>query len=109
MTEDGEIDRPKVDVFKDKDFNPETLATVAHFVSMGIASERIGTIGSTVLYRGHFTEDSDLKSLPVVYAWQRRPNETGPTLEPAEQPAAAAANDNPTVNRAIAEHDPELN
>jgi hypothetical protein len=104
MTEAGDIDRAKVEVANDVDVDPETLAMPEHFVAMGIASERIGPIGTTELYAGHYTDDRDLKSLRVIYAWPRRPNEPGPKHEPPEQPAAAGANDDPAVNRAIAEH-----
>jgi hypothetical protein len=104
MTEAGDIDRAKVEVAKDVDVDPETLATPEHFVAMGIASERIGLIGATEVYAGHYTDDRDLKSLRVIYAWPRRPNESEPKHEPLEQPAAAGANDDPAVNRAIAEH-----
>jgi beta-lactamase regulating signal transducer with metallopeptidase domain len=101
MTEAGDIDRAKVEVAKDIDIDP---ATAAHFVAMGIASERIGPIGTTYLYAAHYMDDSDLKSLRVIYAWPRRPNEPEPKPEPPEQPAAAGANDDPAVNRSIAEH-----
>jgi hypothetical protein len=104
MTEAGDIDRAKVEVANDVDVDPETLAMPEHFVAMGIASERIGPIGTTELYAGHYTDDRDLKSLRVIYAWPRRPNEPGPKREPPEQSAAAGANDDPAVNRAIAEH-----
>jgi len=104
MTEAGDIDRANVEVSKDVDVNPETLATPEHFVAMGIASERIGLIGTTELYAGRYRDAGDLKSLRVIYAWPRRPNESGPTHEAPQQPAAAGANDDPAVNRAIAEH-----
>ena len=109
MTEAGDIDRAQVEVSKDldvdKDVNVEleTLATPERFVAMGIASERIGPIGTTKLYAGHYMGDRDLKTLLVIYAWPRRPNEPEPTHEPPEQPASAGANDDPAVNRAIAE------
>lgn len=103
MTEAGDIDRAKVEVTKDPDIYPETLATVEHFAAMGIASERIGLIGATKLYVGR-QDDGDLKSLLVVYAWPRRPNEAEPKHEPSEQLAGAGANDDPAVNRSIAEH-----
>jgi hypothetical protein len=102
MTEAGDIDRAKVEVSKSID--PEALATPEHFVAMGIVRERIGPIGTTELYAGRYMDDRDLKSLRVIYAWPRRPNEREPTLEPPDQPAAAGANDDPAVNRAIAEH-----
>jgi hypothetical protein len=102
MTETGDIDRAKVEVLKDADVEPKTLATPEHFVAMGIARERIGPIGTTELIAGHFYRDG--KSLRVIYAWPRRPNEPEPQPAPPEQPAAAAANDDPRVNRAIAEH-----
>jgi hypothetical protein len=70
---------------------------------MGIASERIGLIGTTELYAGHYTGDRDSKALLVIYAWPRRPNEPGPTHEPPAQPVAAGVNDDPAVSRAIAE------
>ena len=104
MTEAGEIDRAKVEVLQDADTDPKTLATPEHFVAMGIARERIGPIGTTEIFTGHFYEELDTKSLRVVYAWPRRPNEPAPQPAPLEQPAAAAANDDPAVNRAIAEH-----
>jgi beta-lactamase regulating signal transducer with metallopeptidase domain len=104
MTEDGDIDRAKVQAAKDADVDSATLATPGHFVSMGIPSERIGPIGTTEVYAGHFTDDRDLKSLRVTYAWPRRAHEPEPRDEPAEQPPAAGVNDDPKVNRAIAEH-----
>jgi beta-lactamase regulating signal transducer with metallopeptidase domain len=103
MTEAGEIDRAKVEVLKD-DVDPKTLATPEHFVPMGIARERIGPIGTTEIFAGHFMKERDSKSLRVIYAWPRRANEPEPQPFPSEQPAAAAANDDPAVNRAIAEH-----
>jgi beta-lactamase regulating signal transducer with metallopeptidase domain len=104
MSEAGDIDRAKVHVSNDVDLDPKTLATPEHFVAMGIARERIGPIGTTELFAGHFYDDRDLKSLRVIYAWPRRPNEPEPQPAPPEQPPAAAANDDPAVNRAIAEH-----
>jgi beta-lactamase regulating signal transducer with metallopeptidase domain len=104
MTEAGDIDRVKLEVAKDVDVDPETLATPEHFVAMGIASEQIGLIGNTEILAGHYTDGPDLKSLRVIYAWPRRPNEPDPRHEPLEQPAAAGSNDDPAVNRAIAEH-----
>jgi beta-lactamase regulating signal transducer with metallopeptidase domain len=104
MTEAGDIDLAKIDVSKDVDVDPNTLATPDHFVAMGIASERIGPMGATELYAGHYSDDRDMKSLRVIYAWPRRPNEPAPQPAPPEQPAAAGANDDPAVNRAIAEH-----
>ena len=44
-----------------------------------VVSERIGPIGTTELYAGHYMDDRDLKSLRVIYAWPRRPNEPGGT------------------------------
>jgi hypothetical protein len=96
MSEAGDIDRAQVDVFKDAD----VLATPEHFVAMGIARERIGPIGITEIFAGNSYD----KSLRVIYAWPRRPNEPEPQPAPPEQPAPAAANDDPAVNRAIAEH-----
>jgi beta-lactamase regulating signal transducer with metallopeptidase domain len=103
MTEAGDIDRAKVDVLQEVDADPKALATPEHFVAMGIARERIGPIGTTELFAGHFYDDRDTKSLRVIYAWPRRRNEPEPQPPPPEQPAAAAANDDPAVNRAIAE------
>jgi hypothetical protein len=40
----------------------------------------------------------------VIYAWPRRADESIGEHVPPEQPAAAGANDDPAVNRAIAEH-----
>jgi beta-lactamase regulating signal transducer with metallopeptidase domain len=110
MTEAGDIDRTQEEVSKDlqvdKDVDAEleTLATPERFVAMGIASQRVGPIGTTKLYAGHYKGDRDLKTLLVIYAWPRRPNEPESRHEPLEQPAAAGANDDPMVNRAIAEH-----
>jgi hypothetical protein len=104
MTEGGDIDRAKVQAAKDVDVDPETLATSEHFIAMGIPSGRIGPIGTTEIYAGHFTDDRDLKSLRVIYAWPRRAHEPAPHDEPPEQPPAAGVNDDPKVNRAIAEH-----
>ena len=111
MTEAGDIDRAQEEVSKDlqvdKDVDAEleTLATPQRFVAMGIASQRVGPIGTTKLYAGHYTGDRDMKTLLVIYAWPRRPNEPEPNHEsPEQQAAAAGANDDPAVNRAIAEH-----
>ena len=108
MTEAGDIDHAKVEVSEDKSRDAvvdlTTLTTPERFVAMGIARERIGPIGTTELLIGHFNDDHDLKSLRVIYAWPRRPNEPAAQPAPLEQPAAAGANDDPTVNRAIAEH-----
>jgi beta-lactamase regulating signal transducer with metallopeptidase domain len=110
MTEAGDIDRAQEEVSKDlqvdKDVDAEleTLATPERFVAMGIASQRVGLIGTTKLYAGHYKNEGDMKTLLVIYAWPRRPNEPGPKYVPPEQPAAAGANDDPAVNRAIAEH-----
>ena len=104
MTEAGDIERAKVEVPKNPDIEPETLATPEHFAALGVARERIGLIGTTEIDTGHFADDRDLKSLRVIYAWPRRPDESGPKLRPSDQPVAAGANDDPTVNRAIAEH-----
>jgi beta-lactamase regulating signal transducer with metallopeptidase domain len=103
MTEAGDIERAKIEV-SNEGVEPQFLATPDHFVAMGIASERIGPMGTTELYTGHFNDDRDMKSLRVIYAWPRRPNEPAPQPAPPEQPAAAGANDDPAVNRAIAEH-----
>jgi hypothetical protein len=104
MKEGGDIDRVKIDVSKDVDVDPRALATPEHFVAMGIASEQIGPIGTTELTDGHYNDDRDSKTLRVIYAWPRRPNEPAAQPAPPEQPAAAGANDDPAVNRAIAEH-----
>jgi beta-lactamase regulating signal transducer with metallopeptidase domain len=104
MTETGDIDRAKMEELKDVDVYPKTSATPEHFVAMGIASERIGPMGATELTAGHYNDDRDSRTLRVIYAWPRRPNEPAPQPAPPEQPAAAGANDDPAVNRAIAEH-----
>jgi hypothetical protein len=104
MTEGGDIDRAKIDVSTDVDVDPKTLATPERFIAMGIASRQIGPIGTTELFDGHFLDDRDMKSLRVIYAWPRRPNEPAPEPAPPEQAAAAGANDDPAVNRAMAEH-----
>jgi beta-lactamase regulating signal transducer with metallopeptidase domain len=104
MTEAGDIERARVDVVKETDMDPESLATVEHFVAMGIARERIGLFGTTAVYAGHYVDDNDFKRLGVIYAWPRRPNEPEPKHVPPEQPTAAGANDDPAMNRSIAEH-----
>ena len=85
MTEAGDIDRAKVEVSeevsKDANANPKILATPERFVAMDIAREQIGPIGATELYLGHFNDDRNLKSLRVIYAWPRQPNE--PEAQPA--------------------------
>jgi beta-lactamase regulating signal transducer with metallopeptidase domain len=103
MTEAGDIERAKIEV-SNQGVEPQFSATQDHFVSMGIASERIGPMGTTELLDGHFNDDRDMKSLRVIYAWPRRPNEPAPQPAPPEEPAAAGVNDDPAVNRAIAEH-----
>ncbi|HWX28366.1 MAG TPA: M56 family metallopeptidase [Steroidobacteraceae bacterium] len=103
MTEAGDIERAKIEV-SNQGVEPQFSATQDHFVAMGIASERIGPMGTTELLDGHFNDDRDMKSLRVIYAWPRRPNEPAPQPAPPEEPAAAGVNDDPAVNRAIAEH-----
>jgi hypothetical protein len=106
MTEAGDIDRANLqtDAANDQTIYPAAMATAGHFAAIGIAKERIGPIGSTEVYEGHFGDDKDLQRLRVIYAWPRRPNEPAATAEPPEQPVPAAANDDPAVNRRIAEH-----
>jgi hypothetical protein len=70
---------------------------------MGIPREEIGPIGVTVLHEGRYLDDADTKHLTVIYAWPRRPNEPAPKSWQPEQPEAVAPNDDPAVNRAIAE------
>jgi beta-lactamase regulating signal transducer with metallopeptidase domain len=103
MTEAGDIERAKIEV-SNQGVEPQFSATPDHFVAMGIASERIGPMGTTELLDGHFNDDRDMKSLRVIYAWPRRRNEPAPQPAPPEEPAAAGVNDDPAVNRAIAEH-----
>lgn len=107
MTEAGDIDRAKVDaseeMLKDPVVDLTRLATQERFVSMGITREQIGPIGTTELITGHFNDDRDLKSLRVIYAWPRRAHE--PVSPPqAHEQNSAGVNDDPAVNRAIAEH-----
>jgi BlaR1 peptidase M56 len=102
MTEAGEIDRANVE--PSKGVEPQTLAIAEHFVALGIARERVGLIGTTEVDAGHFADGRDLKTLRVIYVWPRRADEPVGEHEPPEQPAAAGANDDPAVNRAIAEH-----
>lgn len=109
MTEAGDIDRAKVEVSEEKTKDAVVdltkLATPERFVAMGIALERIGPIGTTELVSGHFNDDRDLKSLRVIYAWPRRPHEPEPPRPaPAAQEVSAGVNDDPAVDRAIAEH-----
>jgi beta-lactamase regulating signal transducer with metallopeptidase domain len=108
MTESGDIDRVKVEVSegtsKDAVVGLGTLATPDRFIAMGIAPDRIGPIGTTELLSGHFSDDRDLRVLRVIYAWPRRPDEPEtPTVLP-DRDVSAGVNDDPSVNRAIAEH-----
>jgi hypothetical protein len=102
MTASGEIGRAKVE--ESEGVDPETLATPEHFIAMGVAKENIGLVGTTEVLTGHFSDDSEGKSLRVIYAWPRRPDEREATHEQSPQPAVAGTNDDPAVNRAIAEH-----
>jgi hypothetical protein len=108
MTEAGDIDRAKVaaseEASKDSSEDLTTLATPERFIAMGIARDRIGPIGTTELIIGHFNDDRDLKSLRVNYAWPRRPQEPEPSPPLPAQRISAGVNDDPAVNRAIAEH-----
>ncbi len=109
MTESGDIERAQAEVSKgmevDKDVDTElaTLATPERFVQMGVASERIGPIGTTSVFSGHYLRERDSKTILVIYAWPRRPNEPGAKHVVSEQPATAGANDEPGADRAIAE------
>ena len=103
----GTIDRAQAEVSeelsKDANIHLKSLATPERFAAMGVPRGRIGPIGTTEFSVGHFTGSRDMKSLRVIYAWPRRPN------EPEPQPASpereqAGANDDRAVNRAIAEH-----
>jgi hypothetical protein len=104
MTESGHIERAKVQAAKDADVDVEALATPERFVAIGVPREQVGLVGATELYSGRSTDGNDLKSLQVIYAWPRRPNELESKRESLQQPDAAGVNDDPGVNRAIAEH-----
>lgn len=101
MTETGAIDRANVE---DLTGDPDALARPERFVTMGIARAQIGPIGAAEFASGHYTDDDDVKILQVIYAWPRRPHEIVPMREAVAQPVAAGPNDDPAVNRAIAEH-----
>jgi beta-lactamase regulating signal transducer with metallopeptidase domain len=100
LTEAGDIERARVD--SGKGIYPQTLATLEHFVAMGIPRDQIGPIGVSMLVEGQDASD-DAKGLQVIYAWPRRANEPAPIPGHPESEEPAAPNDNPAVNRAIAE------
>ena len=107
MTEAGDIERAKVEVSeeqsKDAAVNLTALATPERFVAMGIARGQIGPVGTTKLLFGHFNDDRDLKSLQVIFAWPHRPHDPASLPALPEQQVSAGVNDDPAVDRAIAD------
>lgn len=102
MTDAGEIDRAIVEPLNGRSL--ESLATARHFADLGFSGDRLGLMGVTTLFSGHFYDDSDTKSLPVVYAWPRRANEQATQFEVFNRDAPPGPNDDRKVDRLIAEH-----
>ncbi|MBS0422076.1 MAG: M56 family metallopeptidase [Proteobacteria bacterium] len=101
MTEAGEIDRAIVEPLNDR--SPRSLATAQHFAELGLPADRLGLMGVTHLIKGHFNDDPDTRTLPIVYAWPRRANEHGSVFEVFNRTLPAAPGDDHTVDRLIAE------
>jgi hypothetical protein len=101
MSESGGIARAKATTVNaiDADVPP----TPEKFVELGIPRARIGPISKVMLYEGEY--DGRLKSerLLVIYAWPRRAGEPAPKPWHAEQSGPFAPDDDPAVDRAIAE------
>ncbi len=108
MTENGEIDRAQASTTEeatadeDMDADVKQLTTPEHFAAMGIPPNRLGPIGTTQLYEGRFLGERDMRTLLVVYAWPRRPNDPEANRESAAH-SAAGNSDGPEIDRAIAE------
>ena len=101
MTELGDFERATMDSVKTID--TDVVPSPEHFIAMGIPRERIGPIGKAMLFDGAYQDESNSKRLLVVYAWPRREGERAPRPWQPEQEGPAAPNDDPAINRAIAE------
>lgn len=101
MTESGSIKRVRVQSVNA--IGADVAPTAQNFVEMGVPRQRIGSIGKVMLYEGSYESGLKSKRLLVVYAWPRRVNEPAPQQWHAEQSGPMAPNDDPDVNRAIAE------
>jgi beta-lactamase regulating signal transducer with metallopeptidase domain len=99
MTESGDIERAQVE---STEADAEVVPTPEHFIAMGIPREQIGPMDKATLFEGPYV-DGKAERLLVIYAWPRRANELAPKPWQPEQPGPAAPNDDPVVNRAIAE------
>jgi len=102
MTDAGEIDRASVEPLNGR--TPQSLATPRHFADLGFPSERLGLMGVTTLYSGHFTDDPDTKYLKVVYAWPRKATEHTTRFEVFNRRARPTPGDDRAADRLIAEH-----
>lgn len=101
MTDAGEIDRAVVEPLDGR--IPQDLATAQHFAAVGLPSDRLGLMGVTSLIRGHFNDDPDTKTFPVVYAWPRRAYEQGVKFEVFNRTPPAIPGDDRRVDQLIAE------
>jgi len=101
MTEAGDIERAKVESVNASYAELET--TPEHFIAMGIPRERIGPIGKAMLFDGAYQDGVKSERLLVIYAWPRRVGEPAPKPWEPEREGPVAPNDDPAVNRAIAE------
>jgi hypothetical protein len=101
MTEAGDIERAKVDSVSAT--ATEVGPTQEHFVTLGIPRERIGPMGKVMLFEGPYQDGWKSKRLLVIYAWPRRVGEPAPNPWQPEHEGPATPNDDPRLNRAIAE------
>jgi hypothetical protein len=102
MTESGDIERAKMELVKATDA-ADVVPSPEHFIAMGISRERIGPIGKAMLFEGTYEDGLKSERLLVIYAWPRRAGEPAPNPWQPEQAGPAAPNDDPVVNRAIAQ------
>jgi hypothetical protein len=101
MSESGGIARAKSATVNaiDADVPP----TPESFMDLGIPRAQIGPISKVMLYEGAYEGGLKSERLLVIYAWPRRTGEAVPKPWHAEQSGPFAPNDDPAVNRAIAE------
>jgi hypothetical protein len=102
MTESGDIARARVESVRAIDA-AEIAPSPKQFAALGILPEQIGPIGKAMLFDGEYKDGVKSKRLLVIYAWPRRPGEPAPRPWQPEQEGPAAPNDDPAVDRAIAE------
>lgn len=101
MSESGGIARAKAATVNaiDADVPP----TPEKFMALGIPRRRIGPISKVMLYEGAYDGGLMSERLLLVYAWPRRAGEPPPKPWHAELSGPLQPNDDPSVDRAIAE------